>query len=139
MGSSTRSRAHARRWRDAEHRRREARVRALTPRPARVLHANARRSGSAYERNPRTALAQEAADAARSRRARSRPALHTPVAAQLRHRPRLLSARLVLDEVQPEARGRRRGDARVPPAAPAPAGVADPRRAPAARRIGASA
>ena len=47
--------------------------------------------------------AERAARAARDERARRRPPLRQPVAAQLRRRHRVLPARLVHDEVQPEA------------------------------------
>ena len=51
--------------------------------------------------------------AAGGRRARPRVPLHAALAAQLRRRHRLVSARVVLDEVQPEGRRDRRGDARA--------------------------
>ena len=60
-----------------------------------------------------------AAGAARDERARRRPSLRQPVAAQLRGRHRVLPARLVHDEVQPEAQrvGRPPAGLRQPPPA----------------------
>ena len=64
------------------------------------------------------AAARRAAPA-RARRARRRAPLHPPVHAQLLDRHRLLSARLVHDEVQPEGQRGRRAAARLRARAPA--------------------
>ena len=65
-----------------------------------------------------------AGEAARDRRARDRAPLQPALEAQLRPRHRLLPARLVHDEAQPEAARARRGAARQRAAAPAPAPAA---------------
>ena len=57
----------------------------------------------ALDRHPGGRPAGDAAGPARAQRARGRPPLRQPVAAELRDRHRVLSARLVHDEVQPEA------------------------------------
>ena len=68
-----------------------------------------------------------AAAAARGLRAGDRPPLQPAVQAQLRPRHRLLPARLVHDEAQPQAARAGRGAARPRPAAPAPGPAATPR------------
>ena len=73
----------------------------------------------ALDRIPAAARRARAAGAARDERARRRPPLRQPVAAQLRGRHRVLPARLVHDEVQPEAQrvGRPPAGLRQPPPA----------------------
>ena len=97
----------------------EADLREVAARPARPRRAEARPAGA---RDPGRARAQGAAAAPRARRARGAAPLHRALDPQLRRRHRLLSARLLHDEVQP-ARQR---------AARRPAGL--PRPAPARRR-----
>src|SRR3982751_1011660 len=74
---------------------------------------------------------------ARAERARRRPALHEPVDVEHVDRREFLPARLVYDEVQPEAERAARGAAGPGGAAPvpgrgdAPGAAGDPARAPA--------
>ena len=78
---------------------------------------------------PADAAPRRAAAAARGRRARDRAPLQPPVEAQLRSRHRLLPARLVHDEAQPQAARAGRGAAGPRPAAPAPGSAPRPGRA----------
>ena len=85
--------------------------------PAGVDAAAARRS---RRRGAAELRARGAAAAARDRGARARPALHGALDAHVRHRHRLLSARLLHDEAQPEGQRARRRAAGLPRPAPAP-------------------
>ena len=91
----------------------------------------------ALDRIPAEARADGPAGAPRAERARRRPPLRQPLAAQLRGRHRVLSARLVHHEVQPEAQRVGR-----PPAGfrePAPAGAGRGRAGHAPVAVGARA
>src|SRR4029077_3083870 len=107
-------------WRSAdERRRREAPadpLRALAARPRR------RQDPPSAEGRPRPDPGRrptpDAARAARAERARGRPALREPVAPELCDRHRVLPARVVHDEVQPEAQRGVRPPARLRDAPP---------------------
>ena len=94
--------------------------------PARVRGARARRPAPGQPA-ARALPPRRAAKAPRDRRAGDRPPLQPALEAQLRPRHRLLPARLVHDEAQPEAPRARRRAARQRPPAPA-------RRTPSAPR-----
>ena len=78
---------------------------------------------------PAAPAARRAAAAARDLRARDRPPLQPPLAAQLRPRHRLLPARLLHDEAQPAPQRAGRGAARPRPPAPGPGPAPRPGRA----------
>ena len=88
----------------------------------------------ALDRIPAAARRATPPGAARAERARGRPPLRQPVAAQLRGRHGLLPARLVHDEVQPQAERVGRAAARLRGPAPDGARRGRPGHAPAAVR-----
>ena len=75
----------------------------------------------ALDRIPNDRAARDAAGAARDERTRRRPPLRQPVAPELRRRYGVLPARLVHDEVQPEAQRMGRSPARF--CRPSPVGA----------------
>ena len=85
----------------------------------------------ALDRIPAERPARDAAGPARAQRARGRPPLRQPVAAELRDRHGLLPARLVHDEVQPQAQRVGGPPARLRDAPPARARRGRPGHAPA--------
>ena len=92
--------------------------------------AAARRAGRRREQAVRRRRAhRRRAVAAGGVRGRGHASLHAPVALELRHRHRALSARLVHDEVQPEGQRARGAHARFRRAASGAAGVHHRRRA----------
>src|SRR3989441_11340060 len=93
-----------RRWRDDHERLRQADLRAVLARARGLVARRGRRArGRPAEAPPGAVCPQGRARAARSLRVRHRPPLLAPVAHELRRRHALLPARLVHDEVPPEA------------------------------------